>query len=107
MSQDVRKNAGLLVVGMMITILHGSAAEFSDGMVLLGESGLGQVAADKDVPPQAFPAEIVEVWRQRGAEVGWMRVDQFGFTQFVEEDEVRGILATCWRSASSSGKPEC
>src|SRR6266568_2523576 len=37
----------------------------------------------KNDPPQPLPQHIVEAWKKAGAEVGWMRVSDFGSVSFV------------------------
>lgn len=52
---------------------------------LIAEAGLVPPPVPRDKQPQPLPAEIVKAWRDAGAEVGWMRVKQDGYVEFVSE----------------------
>ena len=56
-------------------------------LALLASCGLGAFAAegtDKKDEPKPLRPEIVKAWRDAGAEVGWMKRDEFGWGQFRE-----------------------
>ena len=76
----------LLALGLILTMLLVSAAEFPSQMRLLAQPGPGQPPTSKGELPQPLPAEIVKAWQEAGANVGWVRVNEYGFFEFVFED---------------------
>lgn len=48
---------------------------------------------DKNNAPNQLPPEFVKAWKDAGAEVGWMRVNQNGVFQFQEKGEAGSVPA--------------
>jgi len=57
-----------------------------------GPFGFAEQPAKKDLP-KALPAAIVKAWKDAGATVGWMKVDDSGVLKFNDEPEAGAVPA--------------
>jgi hypothetical protein len=58
--------------------------------LVLGQFGF---AEEKKDLPKPLPDDIVKAWKDAGATVGWMKVEEFGVLNFVEKPEAGAIPA--------------
>src|SRR5262245_40517637 len=78
------------------SIWQGTAPGMAALAMLLtcGFSGFADQPPAKKDAPKPLPKEIIEAWKTAGAEIGWIRVDKYGWAYFVpEENGVAGDLA--------------
>lgn len=62
--------------------------------LVAGQFGFAGQPDKKDLPkPQPLPADIVKAWKDAGATVGWMKVEESGILSFVEEPEAGALPA--------------
>jgi internalin A len=52
-----------------------------------GHPGFTAEPPAQKAPPKPLPKEIVEAWKEAGADVGWMRADKFGLLKLLLKKE--------------------
>src|SRR5882724_6972841 len=65
---------------------------FQTLMAVLATCGLSAATAQpagKTDPPNPLPKEIVEAWKEAGAQAGWMRADRFGLLEMLPQNKGR------------------
>ena len=82
-------------------------------LAVLASSGLSVFAAgggDQKDPPKPLPPEIVKAWRDAGAVVGWMKVENDGFVRFVQEKVEAGAISAFrffrWKEGALAKLPD-
>jgi hypothetical protein len=59
-------------------------------VLVIGQFGFAEEKRDL---PKPLPDNIIKAWKDAGATVGWMKVEEFGALTFVEKPEAGAIPA--------------
>lgn len=65
----------------------------------MGQPALAQQPGKKDAP-KPLPADVVKAWKEAGATVGWMRVNENGFVEWDEKPkngDVPALMFLEWK----------
>lgn len=79
--------AKLLTVGLIVPMVVLIAAESPTPTGVWAQPGPSESSTPKDEQRlEPLPAEIVKAWSDAGASVGWMRLHQSGYVEFIAKN---------------------